>query len=1040
MVNHLTESRLILDPLSKDDLSARIEGQILVLQASFGVTFLPGLRQLVGEILLRPDLENLWPLKMFEEAFRGANGPGKSTWSEQPRVKIDQDLRELNQGYQVLRSLMEIVKDLSTDARELNLTRQGLNSILDRLQTGFRESAGLYKHSVDFWRDALRQLLSFDRIPLRRSAAKIRPEVVLFTEDLKAWVEESGINLRQRYQEEKIFQPQYQLFEQTLFRLRQAAEGFALGAAVQKNLVVGLLGHHLLEDLDLHVLELREVARNLDPLVIENDEGDPARASRQAEPDSSEAPLSTESRFGSLLVRRAQRALSLPKSLRALAKVLDPATSESQGGGLYGSIEEFVSNEPGSWLSSVGPTDGPELRCEERELLALVLRELDNNHLHYSDFADSSDEKERPHVSWHPGQREFIFAFPVSGGEEEDRWQRLVQKVDTLDLQQPCPPNPDAAVASTGAGLYLSCLAAAMVGWKLSMKLARDPEVPMAKGWCYFHLEVQRGRPQMIPRDSSGETLPEPRRAAPIQLAEEERVKNIVVIDDKPAVALYLWREIGNVPGLGVAEVSEEKARGQFWPDGEIPKPLCTPAGDVAIWWVAATDAQWKVDLARVVREISLEATCYFLVDVRGPADDDDRPAEPAFGGETPNPYNLKDVLADLAEHRPQDPPDRVWLISSYRHGTSILTKTPKTFRKLAARNRERPPDVPDREIHVLVTGAGFELRDPRSDLCLGMPSTSDLLVEWINESFGRGEIARPQNKGYPMPKCFQSELEVAAAQWDLDGYWDALLAAERSRSGGDPLGLAFRENKLREDFRQQLARYDWGYLSQALSAARLPWGVWLSTNYMRFADRAIERQPTSGCDRPWRSIETREEAERLEREILHANQKWWTSKRLLFKLHGDAAHVLTMAIAGEDKTFSSHVQSFAPLYLAARSCLRCLTDDAETVVWHIVGHGLRDRLLVRVVCGLHDASRSQRPHHRFLVVSPAEGAPTDCPEHLPSALLRRELEERRTPGTPDIVSVPSTAERYLASLEAAGLARYARVVERLGARSVAGP
>ncbi len=1010
IANRLTEARLILDPLSKEDLFARIESQFSILEDSFGVTFLPGLRRLVGEILLRPNLENLNPIEMFEKSV----GEEKPSWIHQPCAGIHRDLRELAEVYEILTFLMELERDLSTDARELNLTREGLKPILDQLRASFRNSAGLYKHSLAFWTDALEDLLTGYQLPLQQSKAKIRPEVVLFSSHLAKWAESWRSKLVRRYQEARIFQPQYKLFDQALLQLRQAAEGFALGAAVQKNLVVGLLGHHLLEDLDLHVLELREIARNLDPLVFEGDEGQPSREASVPETVREERSRSTESEFSALLVRRARRALSLPKNLRSLAKVLDPASREPRSGGLFESIQELVSDEPGSWRSTVNPEDGPKLEHQEHELLALVLRELDQNHQEHSGFGKATDDAERPNVSWNPGRRAFTLKFPVEGKANEDSWKRLRKQVKKLNLQQPCRPNPKATVASTGAGLYLSCLAAAMVGWTLSIKLHRDPELP-AKGWCYLHLKVPPGRPLAHPENRGQDISVLSRQASP--------VKNIVVVDDKPAVAFYVWREIGNVPGFGVAEVSEKAARARFWLRG-IPVPLETPAGDVAVWWVAATDTNWREDLSGVLKRIPSDAPCHFLVDVRGPADDGD--GESDVLGKVAQVYVLQDVLAELGRERSQD---QVWLISSYKHGTIqgklIHAKTPMTFQRFARWNpeaeREKPPL---QEIHVLVTGAGFELRDSASTQRVGMPSTSDLLMGCIMESFANCEVVTPKKGGYPMPQCLQKELEEPATNWDLDRYWDVMLATERSRYGADPLKIVRRETQLRESFRKQLALYDWGYLSQGLAAARLPWGAWLSTNYTRFADRAIER-----LQRPdWRLIETREEAEGLDREILYDQRKWSARERLLFKLHGDSAHVLTMAIAAEDKTFLSRIQSFAPLYLAARSYLRHLAGDSRNIVWHIVGHGLRDELLVKVICDLV-ASRSKEQHHKFVVVSLSEeGSPADQRKQSPSTFLRLELGKIENAETLEIVPVRSTAERYLANLEREGLAAYADV------------
>ena len=134
---------------------------------------------------------------------------------------------------------------------------------------------------------------------------------------------------------------------------------------------------------------------------------------------------------------------------------------------------------------------------------------------------------------------------------------------------------------------------------------------------------------------------------------------------------------------------------------------------------------------------------------------------------------------------------------------------------------------------------------------------------------------------------------------------------------------------------------------------------------------------------------EREEQPSRLSRQILHnGDDRSLDSESTLIKLHGDLGHVLTMAIAGEDKMFLSRLASFAPLYLAAQACLEKRARGAASITWHIVGHGLRDELLLRVIEKVYRAAPRK---HRFIVIDPAKGGdkPKRLDEHPAYRLLK---------------------------------------------------
>ncbi len=1029
MTGRLAEVRLIVDPFSEDDLAARIEGQMDLLHDSFRIVPHAWVKHLFGSSFLKPDLDDL-DLKLPTE------GTG---WAYRSIGRLRQDLDEVERLYRFISSLERFAAELAGEFRDRigdHDTWKELKEIAD-----LNRGSEILGHSWSFWGKALEdedRLKAMQTAPLR---ARIRPDVVHFTRDLGQWAKDCEADLVVRYREKRIFQPEYGLYKEVLDRLQRAAAGFPGGAAVQTNLVVGILGHHLLEDLDLHVLELREIARNLDPIAVDAEDQEQATAGGESGTD----PDSIESAFANLLVRRAERARSLPKNLRTLAKVLNPEGSLGELGQALGSLRAFVEStcEIKSWNPPTWDESSRGISPRERELLTLVLDELHQNHRYHSGYTRDELKSKKPVALWDDSC--LTLRFPVSAGKE--RWSKL-KEVCSGRGESPCEPSKGGDVPSSGVGLYLSCLAASMIGWKVELSPEDPDRDGSEEGWFIVCI-----KPQLLPKPPQVEPDPGLPRL-PVSSVPLGRLAHVVVIDDKVEVALFVWRELGQVTGFGSAEVDEEEAATIFGGNAKqtleetgAPEMLKTPGEDVAVWWVIA-DRNSAKRLSAVLHEIPATDPVYFLVDVRGPIGDS-KPAD--------RHYRWEDMVAQIQESRKAAYPRHIQLISSYEHGVRrfkngddedpfpIRDKSPDTFSDLRKEilgpietRRPRDPKEATEEIHVLVTGAGFELKERPERQRLGTLKTWQLLERWATECFGKNgwEVAREADgsaKGYPVPKEWldRSELVKAAAEANLDRYWSLLLEAERA---AHPAGLdqAQHEYKLRKLFRQEFVRDDWGYLRQALAAAGLGWDAWLSTNYTKFADRAIERvRRLEGPERiDWRTIEVSEEAARLHLEILHRQQDS-NHEPTLFKLHGDLGHVLTMAIAGEDKTFLSRLPSFAPLYLAAQACLEVRARHATQVTWHIVGHGLRDQLLLQVIERVFRSSQEKTqlgelPHlkHRFVVVDPARGAKNDPNEH-PAHRIRKQLGDDLA-----VKARCAPAGLYLTRLRRMGLAAFGKVVD----------
>lgn len=1045
MIGRLTDVRLIVDPRSEDDLVVRIEDQISLLDDACRISFHPWIKALFNCAYLKP---NLRPELKVDRSTLDLDLPSlRFDWCTRSIDLLKDDLNEVNALYHVIHSIDQIAADLAGgSSRHGSESEQSIEALAEIARV--REGSEIYLHSWKFWNDALhdRKLKKLDVSPLR---GRIRPDAVHSTRKLGDWAKKWTERLNERYNEFQIFQPEYGLYKELLDLLGRAAENFPQGAAVQTNLVLGILGHHLLEDLDLHVLELREIARNLDPIVVDAEIQERFRSD-----DSDKQPKSAESKFANLLIRRAEKARGLPKSLRSLAKVLNPSGSSDELGKELKSLRRHVQE-------AFGPKGGQPLSGEERdrgidplegELLSLIFDELLQNHHYHSGFTSDELEGKPPLVSWRG--KKLTIQFPVSRRTKDDteRWTRL-RKVCKGRGESPREPASSGDVPSSGVGLYLSCLAASMVGWKI--RLSTEAGERSSEG--SFAVSLEPPLQWQPPHEDSYQE----QRDLGTRISFGRR-GHVVIVDDKVEVALFVWRELGQVPGFGSASVTAEQtvetfgtnALMEFSEENCSPKYLETPGAEAAIWWVRA-DGNALGRLSKVLDAIPRSESVCFLIDVRGPVanwQEEER--------EQPQ-YSWRDVVIRIRLQGRPASLTQIQLISSYEHGVKrfkfdndgpalrlpIHDKSPKTFSELRAglfrplyvahaRNDSRlpnPTELAANDIHILITGAGFELKDQPEELRLGTLKTWEVLQKWASECFPKAKggwspaLKKDGTSGYPIPTLWKDKtklLEAAAAE-KLDWYLSLMLEAERSFLTSD-LEREAREYEIRGLFREAFVQDDWGYLRQALSAASLPWGAWLSTNYTRFADRAIER--IRRLEEPhrinWRTIEVSEEAERLSLEILHREKMCRQfGDPTLFKLHGDLGHVLTMAIAGEDKTFLSRLHSFAPLYLAAEAFLKLRSrevNEANRVIWHIVGHGLRDDLLVRVI---HRVYRSSPKRHLFVVVDPAAGAAGDQKEH-PAHRLLSQLGVQ-----PPIAARCAPAGLYLAGLKAAGLSGFLNVL-----------
>ncbi len=362
----------------------------------------------------------------------------------------------------LLEWLGRMAQALASDAFDI-----GLHEAWTRLEDLSKGKYEQFIHSGQFWTEALETLVKrleaagYSKSKLaaihenQRSHPTTRPDLVLFSRQLAIWCGEQRERLRGLKEGYDIFEPQYSMYVRALDRLRVAATGFPHGAALQKNMVLGVLGHSLLELLDEHLLELWEIAQVLDPKQTwDQEDRNPDEADR------TDAPDSRAGQFASDLLSTASKAELIPKNLRNLQGFLSyPARPEEARIPVGDLLRELKGWEL--------PSSLPEKKISKRSyhFLQLMLRELAQNQRTHS------RSKAVPSVSLlasQPLQIRIEFPYHDTDGKLLERLNDVVEQSE--NLQVPVEPKKEPDSQSHGAGLYLANLAAAAAGWKLKIE------------------------------------------------------------------------------------------------------------------------------------------------------------------------------------------------------------------------------------------------------------------------------------------------------------------------------------------------------------------------------------------------------------------------------------------------------------------------------------------------------------------------------------------------------------------------------------------
>ncbi len=379
--------------------------------------------------------------------------------------------------FSALEWVKDVAKNMSDDATALDLSRASFEKAQEHLaRLANRDVAILYENSYDFLSQSFAEL---DKKPVFVDHSDpISPEVIFASQHLETWAREQMEELDRRYKALEIFQPEYSIFIDLFSEVEQAAQDFPQGTAVQNAVVSGVLGHHMLEDLDEHVLELEELAKALDPIQVRKFRDQ----NRRPLPIDGDGPMSR--RFSTYLLRRALNAESHPKNLRMLYGLLE---AQDRGNEQREHVDLTMLVQPYQGMWNTKGVKNKSIGSNVAAHLALVLAELQQNHLKHSRISDDTNGVLGPIVKSKKtsGTLTLEFYFELGKGNLE----RLM-RLERNGLNYPIEPNRNLEVPSSGTGLYLARLAAAVVSWDLTLRKPR--KVNRNYGICEFHLKPPR--------------------------------------------------------------------------------------------------------------------------------------------------------------------------------------------------------------------------------------------------------------------------------------------------------------------------------------------------------------------------------------------------------------------------------------------------------------------------------------------------------------------------------------------------------------------
>ncbi len=402
----------------------------------------------------------------------------------------------------VIRYFIDLVVRFSGNAGSINLPQAKELTLPKKVTVAF-------KHTHAFWSAALEDFkteIGIGELDAPEAEGPVRPEVVLLSSRIADWCEKWIVDLRDRAESHRLFEPERTVWLQVLSRLRTTARAFPHSTAIQQSIVFGVLSHGLLETLDEHILEFDEMACALNPLLAPGQQSIPGFRWQHGQ--------STHHRFASYLIGRSSSAQSVPKNLRVLQELLSHYRPSQDGE----AGKERVSAETSLGVENIFLEVMPEkdywviegkfeikLSPMESRYLKLTLQELiDNDRTHGR--PKGSLDKNKPVLLARPTpdqveryaneirrkNRNLIkeadcriligFSFEDHATPLWEETRRRLQRLRSAKLQSLFDPDPrkDREIPSHGTGLYLANLAASVVGWRLQITNIEDSRFWMA--------------------------------------------------------------------------------------------------------------------------------------------------------------------------------------------------------------------------------------------------------------------------------------------------------------------------------------------------------------------------------------------------------------------------------------------------------------------------------------------------------------------------------------------------------------------------------
>jgi hypothetical protein len=284
----------------------------------------------------------------------------------------------------------------------------------------------------------------------------VSPAMVLASHRMRDW----AVKALAQLEAAAIPEPRNRIYREALQEFAEVTANLRSSSSVQRRLVTGVLGHHLMEALDEHVLRLTEIAHVLYPERLLG--ADQTGACR------------TPQLGGSLglhagaLTEQAEHARSIPKNLRSLYHLLSRATADARQEVKVLDVFHQAFGAEGLTRDQLHIIPGMEAAIVSTEVAAafgLIFGELASNHRVHG---DALRRRIKINGELRDGKPiKIMVTLPTSEASQKSP-ARLV-KVALARMEGFLDP-AEGVEESSGVGLYLANLAASTVGWRLSIQ------------------------------------------------------------------------------------------------------------------------------------------------------------------------------------------------------------------------------------------------------------------------------------------------------------------------------------------------------------------------------------------------------------------------------------------------------------------------------------------------------------------------------------------------------------------------------------------